>query len=245
MKTSFIANNQHLTEEGIALYVDALRLKRTSELPDDMRSHVEGCPDCQLQIVESHEMLKMTPYPMNQPHPYFDRKVTEPSVYYTAYKVAAVVGTVAILGAGYYFLSGNNSDPSSHISLSSPPSTQPVMQAQDSVRIPKNASTALLADNFTESVNLEDLVHGEFRSQSIEVLSPVIGGIVKSPIVFSWNNINVPVTIQILNNKEKVLLSVPVKGNTYVAKRKFAQGLYYWKLETKDEMVFVGKFLIK
>lgn len=42
----FFTEGGHLDEEGIALYVDALKLEKTSELQEKILRHVRGCQRC-------------------------------------------------------------------------------------------------------------------------------------------------------------------------------------------------------
>lgn len=250
--TSFFTNRMHLTEEGVALYVDALKLKRSSELPKEMLKHVEHCPDCQLEIVEVYDMLKNETYDVSMKHPYFD---AEPAVLHmperrygaSLYRIAAVVAGAAVLGTGYYFVSPNRSAPT-------PPAVvEQTMPEQNSVSpsttkkdpAPVKREEKFLAANFEVSPNMEDLVQTQFRSISVEVLAPEINEVVQQPIMFKWEDVGEPLTLKILSNKERTLLSVPAVTTTYTAQRKFAPGLYYWKLETEDELIYVGKFLVK
>jgi hypothetical protein len=251
MKTyEFFTERHHLTEEGVALYVDALRLERTEELPAEIRIHVEGCEECQRQIVESHEVMKAIRVDRSRPHPYFDRQVREPGVQYTPYRIAAAVAGVALLAAGYYAIVSRDTTPPS---MTQQEQSAPIRDA-DSNRTnaapdkpePNNTvSEPLLADNFAESANLEDLVQTDFRSTSIEVISPLNGDAVHAPIRFQWKATVEEMTLKILTNKERTVLSETVTGNALTVERKLAPGLYYWKLETKKELVFTGKFLVR
>ena len=36
-------DNHHLSDEGVALFVDALRLERVEDLPLEIRVHVDDC----------------------------------------------------------------------------------------------------------------------------------------------------------------------------------------------------------
>lgn len=243
--TSFFTDRMHLTDEGVALYVDALKLQRTSDLPKEMLKHVTNCPDCQLQIVEVHEMLKNEAYDTSMKHPYFDTGVREPKVRYGTllFRFAAVITGAALLGIGYYFTT-------SHRPAETPPAVvqrelPPHEGTQSPVRESQVKEQQLLADNFSVSLNMEDLVQTQFRSLSVEVITPETGEVVQQPVQFKWKDVGEPLTLKILSNKERTLLAAPVTHNSYTAQKKFAPGLYYWKLETKDEVLYVGKFLVR
>lgn len=245
-------NKPHLTEEGVALYVDALLLQRVEELPSSLRNHVENCLECEIQIMGVYELSKkVTPIAAYKPHPYFDRnnkgnKIYEPVTRYGvySYRIAAAVGGAALLAAGYYALiSGSAKTPVTALQQNTPPQQTVTEQPKTNTAAQENA--LLLADNFSVSPNLEDLVHGEFRSTTVEVTSPSMEQKLNKPIVFQWNDINEPVTIKILTNKERQIVSSAVKGNSYTYKKKLEPGLYYWKLETDKDLLHVGKFLVK
>jgi len=60
-KTSDIKNlfkNGHLTDEGIAIWADALIEHRENELPELLKEHVDQCLDCKKEIFELYDDLK-------------------------------------------------------------------------------------------------------------------------------------------------------------------------------------------
>lgn len=248
MQTSSFFTDQHLSEEGISLYVDALKLQRVGELPEELRVHVESCAECQLQIVEVHEMLKEEIYDTSAPHPYFDKqKVREPIYRYGVYRIAAAVAGAALLGIGYYSIVSRETPVQT---VAPQTTTQNSTITQEPSRTEpqqpsKNNGSDLLAEHFTESPNLEDLVHGEFRSTSIQALFPVVGKVASQPIVFRWKDNDEPITLKIVTNKEVTVASTLVRGDSYMLKKNLPPGLYYWKLESKDELLYVGKFIVK
>ena len=246
MKTyEFFTDRHHLTDEGVALYVDALRLERTAELPAEIRIHVEGCEECQRQIVESHEMMKSIRVDKSRSHPYFDRQVREPGVRYTPYRIAAAVAGVALLAAGYYAIVSRDST-LPEITKQEQGTSVKEAGVNHTTAVPNDTvSEPLLADNFTESPNLDDLVHTDFRSTSVEVIAPLNGEIVKAPIRFKWKASNEEMTLKILTNKERTVLSKTVTGDALTVEKKLAPGLYYWKLETEKELIYTGKFLVR
>ena len=49
---------RQLTEEEIALYVDALELKKLEGLPEAIVDHVQECLECKMEIVEVWELIE-------------------------------------------------------------------------------------------------------------------------------------------------------------------------------------------
>jgi hypothetical protein len=231
----------HLTEEDTALYVDALKLDRVHELPADIRSHVQACDRCKADVLALHEMMPNEMYHTGMKHPYFDTTVHEPNVHYLfpSYRVAAAVAGVALVGAGYYYIASSHSTES--IAAKHPSTSltqQPVPQ-----KLKKEEN--LLAANFEPSPNLEGLVQNDFRSTSIEALSPVVGKVTSQPITFKWKNYDGPVTLKVLTNKEETVFTSTTEASNLTMKKNLIPGLYYWKLETDEELLFVGKFIVK
>lgn len=246
----FFSANNHLSENGIAVYVDAMKLDRIKELPTTIVHHVETCEECKMQIMEVAELFAGEQYDKTMKHPFFDAKETVSSPYSIIYRIAALFIIAVFAGTIYYFLSNRSPDtiqnkPSltreEQIHTPAPIDSLPAEQKQSSKKPPEN----MIAANFEPSENFEDLVQMQFRSTTIEVISPEIGEIVENPITFRWKHYDKPITIKILSNKELTLVSTTVTADSFTTTKKFAPGLYYWKLETENELLFVGKFLVK
>lgn len=251
MKTKkYFSDSDHLSENGIALYVDAIKLERVADLPADILHHAEECDACKMKIMNIVEIMADQPIDTTVPHPFFGTKETVSTSFGILYRIAAVFIIAAFAGTIYYFLSNRSPDTiHNNQSLTReeqsntpvPVDPLPVEQKQSSKKPPEN----LIAANFEPSENFEDLVQMQFRSTTIEVISPEIGEIVENPITFRWKHYDKPITIKILSNKELTLVSTTVTADSFTTTKKFAPGLYYWKLETENELLFVGKFLVK
>jgi hypothetical protein len=246
---SFFSANNHLSENGIALYVDAIKLERIDSLPAAIVHHVEGCEECKMQIMEVTELLANEQYDKTMDHPFFGPKKYPFSTFSGIYRIAAVFVIAAFIGTIYYFFANRMVESTQNkqsvtiekpIYNPVPGDSLPVNQKQF---IPK-PTNELLAANFEPSPNLEDLVQTQFRSTTIEVISPANGETVQSPITFRWKLYDKRLTIKILSNKELTLVSSTLSRDSFTASKKFGPGLYYWKLETDDELLFAGKFLV-
>lgn len=49
---------RHLTDEEIALYVEALELKKQERLSEAILDHVQECLECKMEIVEVWELIE-------------------------------------------------------------------------------------------------------------------------------------------------------------------------------------------
>jgi hypothetical protein len=106
----------------------------------------------------------------------------------------------------------------------------------------------LLAQNFTESPNFENLIAQHFRSDfATEISSPALNSIFSNgKINFEWKTgAKESIILKIYNNREHLLYSAKTDRNQLKVNLNAEPGLYYWKLETEDNLLYVGRFLIK
>ncbi len=241
MKTQqFFTATDHLTEEAIALYVDALHLDKTNELPTEILAHAANCFSCKQQIMEIYELTNSEQTAAAGEHPYFRRA----KIFRFSYRIAAGFAIV-LLGGSVYYYAIQPAEISTHAVIANE-----LKKDSLTLEMPKREKTAppterIFAANFEPSKNLEDLIETEFRSASFQVFSPVSGKTVQQPVQFYWNGESQTVLLRILDNKENELLSETIHGSVYELKKKLSAGLYYWKLEANNELAYVGKFVIR
>jgi hypothetical protein len=246
---SLFGGDGHLNEEGVSLYVDALKLERTAELPRETRLHVANCQRCRKEITGLFALLTDADYEGAVPHPYFEKggeqgRWTPRELLRVAAAVTAVIGAALVL---YYLSLQPEEDESATVQY-----VERVVRGDSATAVDTTGSGAasgggqLFAEHFVELAELEDLVNAELRATSIQSVSPGIGAVVEDPIVFRWTpDIQGPVYVEILNNREEIVHSGDVVSLPYIVRRPEAPGLYYWKLIGDDELVLVGKFLVK
>lgn len=100
----FFDDNNELNDTGILLYVDALRLNRESELPEELVEHILNSPSDQKKIFEYYEFVKDDDIQELLPHPYFDKKSQKNSTIVGINKTQGVGIAAALLltmGGGY------------------------------------------------------------------------------------------------------------------------------------------------
>jgi hypothetical protein len=245
------AKSHHLNQEEIALYVDALKLSKIDQLPEELLIHVADCEECKTEITEVFSLLEEQEYSREAPHPYFDRanqgKMKRP---WQAYRIAAILALGIGIGAIVYYLSVTTAEQEMLIPAQS---SRPAEVGNESTGVAgktrRNADQPgkeLFAGNFIESPNLEDLVNNELRSAEIQVLSPANGAVVSERLLFEWRGSSEgPFVFHLLTNTESVLVSRTVTESRIVPEVQLAPGLYYWKLESAGELLHVGKFFVK
>jgi len=64
----------HLTEEGIAIWVDALQYQAEERLPQKIREHVETCLECKSAIIDTFSIFDQEGSALTQ-HPYFEDEI--------------------------------------------------------------------------------------------------------------------------------------------------------------------------
>lgn len=114
----------------------------------------------------------------------------------------------------------------------------------------------LSPEAFEPNQYYEEWINENVRSvnQIIEkVFSPANSDtLISSAITFKWRmKENLPITLVILNNKEEKVFSSIVNQEQFPdyrfvvnANSKFKSGLYYWKIEDENEVIYVSKFYL-
>lgn len=234
----FFTEAGHLTELGTALFADGLTLGRTTELPTDLLRHIEACDDCKRRIMDVTEVVTEAGLDQWTRHPYFDgvRREKRPSPQW--YRAAAILALAFGIRTAYIAM-----EPSELVvTHSGPRSVGDVTDEHRSVMPP---AASAVEDRFRPSATLEDLLHTEFRSSSLEALAPTNGSTVRSPITFRWKHAGGAVKIKILTNREIAVQTAIVRTGSFRTEKKFEPGLYYWKLEQEGEIRHLGSFFIR
>ena len=171
----------------------------------------------------------------------------------------AAATVVAVIG----FLIYKNSDRGPIARLVTEKEGSPKPQDVKPEEVPKEEDSSkseidvrqLYAANFAPAPHLDAWISESMRSAGVvieRVLSPPMGEeIAGREIIFQWKMVKpVPVSLRILNNREKALLTlspdaaqfplITARVQTEIFK---TPGLYYWKIEDREDVLFVGKFL--
>jgi hypothetical protein len=101
--------------------------------------------------------------------------------------------------------------------------------------------------SFEENPDLEYLINSNLRSSDLRIISPTDSEQINSDtLFFQWQG-RIPhnYTIVILDNLANEVHRYHTSSNRYNFVSGLSNGLYYWKLETDDYLVFTGRFLIR
>ncbi len=225
----------HLSEEGIALYVDALRLDTLDELPERLAAHVAECPSCKGEALDVYEVTAGQTPVDTALHPYFGRqkplrKAISPSVLRWA---AVIVVGVGIAGSYFYWSSLRHRDiGQKEGSSAAPPASE--------------APSRNYATNYEPLPGLEGLVGASFRGGSIQVASPALGENVRDSVSFRWGGERgVATTVSVLTNRGIEIARFVSRNGSANLRQELEPGLYYWKLECEGNLEYVGKFYVR
>lgn len=234
--------NSHLNEEGVALYVDALNLNTFEQLPDPVLEHVSECVTCKLNIEELFQLLEEEVGKPEDQHSFFRPRPKLESLNRSIfYKIAAVL----LVGIGLYGIirlglpERNQTKTEGFTQIIPPPST-----GIDSLS--KGTAKGPLADNYTVSPELEGMIGIHYRSSDIEVELPTVGEKIHGKVAFKWVwGEKEKVILRIVNNKGKEVVFAQTNEHGYEFSGTLDRGLYYWRLETANELLYVGKFFVE
>ncbi len=243
--TPYLNDKGHLEEEGVALYVDALRSGDIAALPADILSHVEDCLECKKQVTGVYSFL------MREDSKSQKEKISHPAVRNRevggtamAYRIAATIAAIVGIGVvGYTLYTNYFSQPKTTAeNLRHPTSSRPAA-GEDSTRVQHEVEFAAAYVPYGE---LEELVGNEVRSAGVAVSSPKNGSEAGSRIIFAWSGAEKnEANLSILDNRGEMVKRVRVKGGSYSYQNDLHPGLYYWKLDDGSNLLYVGKFLVR
>ncbi len=271
----------HLSDEQIALYVDALRLNKVDQLPSDLLAHIDDCKSCHRTALDLYSMLDEKGYEGIGAHPTLDKK--EAKVFKMSNVLLRVAAAVALLLVALFFFnrSKDMSAPGDMVKEENPvekveekdtpeapatqmptpkeevvieetpekvePPSRELPQPKSPVNTISTNSRQLYAANFTPSEEWEDMVGESVRSMQFEVISPsnTQSFKPKAGIPFKWKGETIDRYIVVLDNKGEQVHKAKVLANEFYVQLKLDPGLYYWKLESEDDLLHVGKFLLE
>ncbi len=185
-------------------------------------------------------------------------KIFPPKWYFHPSPGYAFIAAVVII-VGVYFL-----NPSVDIKNDTPTGEQlSISENDNSSQIDNNSTIVeqteivsetptaeLYAANYIVSDDLEYLIDQGYRDNNfIKVLSPKNGITVKNEIIFHWETESEQqLYLKVLNNEEEVLHKFTLIKNHLlfnITEKKLKPGLYYWKLESNEELLQLRKFFVK
>lgn len=260
MKNNYL-NGGHIGDSEVAIYVDALLREELLPLPGEVLGHVEACPECKDKILDLFLFLK-NPDTSEAPHrgEIVEMPAKESARFYWR-KAAAAVFIFALMFAAYFLVFKNGFFTGTGLpGVKDDSAGQQVTRLRDDsgsetpgkeVDVKKEDAGVKenryqTPPNYRVNPNLEVMVGSQSRSVDVQIQSPRNNVYLKGDILFSWEEAGLkPLHLKILNNRNEALFEYEVDKNQLEFKKKLRPGLYYWKLESKHDLLYVGKFFIK
>lgn len=244
-------------------------------LPEEALQHVESCVDCKDRILElsmflrnpdageinrsdRREIVTGAPWAIQ----------TRRRRYLYPMRIAALFFVAALLIGTYFFVYKDGSAvkdllfKSTGTEETQPPQGDRKGDPPQETKIPRETGETSettahrvipkrnvhVPSNFRVNPNLESMIGTRYRSVSVQVLSPRDNTTltVGSDIDFTWKLTNPgPVTFKIIDNRNRETCQYEVRGGRFTLKERLGPGLYYWKLEDHQDLLYIGKFFIK
>lgn len=270
-KSNFFSKDGHLNDLGIALCSDSLLYHKENELPDELKSHITDCLVCKHKIVDVFEFLSEEI--LTKEHPYFSN-LHKKNRFNTVniFKIAASILVVVSLGiTGLYFINNNKqllqnknvSELQEDSSLIKPNESDLIntdnfesnldsIEIEEIINVQKQqliAKASIEDERYILSDNQQAMIGNVMRSDYFEVISPKDSTSFKrgEEISFSWKtDVEDEIILKIFNNKAELTFeSESIINNTYLLKDEFERGAYIWKVETDNDVLYIGVFYIK
>ena len=113
--------------------------------------------------------------------------------------------------------------------------------------------TEYIAGNYEKSPLFETFLESGKRSAEFKIIAPDTSAVFskKNKITFEWLTDSKEVfqlkILQYINKSNVILYEFNVVGNTnnFVLKENLKPGRYYWKLETDNDVLHIGYFIVK
>lgn len=243
---------EHLNDEAVAIYAEAFINEHRDKIPSSVLDHVEDCFTCKKEILSVYQIIREDAR-LNKINPTIK----------ISYAVKIAAGIALLFGLGfltYYLIERRQDDKIAKVNTNKPYYSNPEVRNNNentSAQYTQNSTSKSsgkidnsLAENTKESQLFEGLINSNYRSTEVIVSVPQIGQQFKTGEAVSFtiksSDASKLFWIELYNNKEKRILQT----NTFAApnfllKDKLSPGLYYWKLLADDNLLYVGKIIVR
>ncbi len=244
----------HITDMTICVCSDRLIDNREHLIPDRVRSHLEICEKCRSSVLDIYSTL-LTPTEKSRTEVELIKK---PFLSGFILRTAATFLILGFITAIYFTI--DNSEPvytkladknNNIIEASNRSGDSNVNISKDREKGQTKSSengkiSEVVHNQFKDNPNLEYMVNSHHRGRFIHIISPEFRILGKGKIIFVWeNHIDKNLELKILNNLNETLFKSKAYGSRVEFNGNLSPGLYYWKLEDKENLYHVGKFLIE
>ncbi len=107
------------------------------------------------------------------------------------------------------------------------------------------SESSVYADRFNPSQDLEELASANRISSAINAFGPPRHVFSGNTVEFRWDGSgDTAIWLRILNNSEKEVHASMVENERYILAGGLMPGLYYWKLETENDLLYIGRLVV-
>lgn len=260
----YLKEDGHLTEEGIALYAETLQSENWTVLAKEVGFHIEDCSVCHGEALALYALLSEMDKAKEEKG--VDNKVGGRLVQMRMVRWAMVA---VLAGLSFYFYryldrpntqnniqkdqpianeERENAD-TTPIAKEEKESTTPKKENTESspiptAPVPKPDNRDLYASNFVPSEQMEALLTDAVRGDDLELIRPKQKAVfqVQENILFEWAGTNEEALfLQIENNKGEKVYQTPLSNLQFNFQADLPPGLYYWRLESEEDLLMLGR----
>lgn len=216
-KAIYFNQDNHLNDLAISLCVEALQTEQESRLPEEIQLHLQKCEICKREVLEFYEAYS-----------YINQETSHENIGSGAKQAQGKrkIKNKFFFSIAAVFL----------VALISTILLWPAFYSHKSFKSPE----------YITNTELEDLVNEVYRSGEVVFAQPENGATIRIPVVFKWQANDIDTFyVRIMDNKENIVFETRTTVPSFKLTKKLSPGLYYWKLESKDDLLRVGKFYIK
>ena len=252
-----IGPDGHLTDEATARYVEALRADDVRRVSASVRRHIEDCDACSTAALALYSIEAERDWQQ-------DRAATGARIRHMPYLRWAVVAMLA--GISFYFyryldapaIASEQARPvAEEVQEVAPKESEPVAipEKAPTESVPKETNAEVARDplaeyaaNFVPSAELEVLLDDVLRGEELKLISPAqrdslkVGEVVR----FEWEGpFRSGLQLRIKDNTGEEIAQYDLNELRYEWKTAVAPGLYYWQLETEEDLLLLGRLFLR
>jgi hypothetical protein len=243
--------HKNVITEGII--EDYLLHRLKAKETDEFEEHLLYCKECRNLLTETKKMMAIAQYMAIHNSKGEAKKIpAQKSIMFPRpwMKVAAVLLIAVCSGVIIWYLLQK---PAQSL-IQSENKINSVKNIDDSITT-KSATSDTLTNNiainsseksFRKLSSFEIQIGQEYRSEAIEIISPknTKTYLYSESIDFQWQKTDSKsLILSLYDNQGKLIFQKEISPG-YILKQKLQPGLYYWQLETKDDIAYTGKFLV-
>lgn len=257
-----IPNINHLADETLAEYVDAIINNTQHLLPDEILTHIDECLVCKQAALELMEITD-----------FIEGEKTDTVIKNTTTKkskIRAITYLTGVAAAIALLIFSSIKQFKTTEMVTNVKAIDSLIKQKDSIKtiepegIIVEDNQLIIAENkpvikndleidkdaYTEFIIFETAIKSNYRNHKIvNAFKPKLGIEFQrnESIFFEWDSIpNTQFELIIYNNKGKEVFSKKeIDTNHFTIEPMAKKGLYYWKLKGNSELLVISKFQIK